>query len=333
MRFIIYGAGGVGCTIGGRLALSGHATVLICRGQHLAAVKQRGLLLRTPDGDHQVNVAAVGSPSEVDWRAGDIAILCMKTQDTEPALRALEAAAGPSLPVFCAQNGVENERLASRRFEHVYAMLVALPATFLVPGEVTASAAPLSGCLHSGRYPGGVDETVAQVCTALSGSRFLAEPTEDVMELKHRKLLLNLGNGVEVITGGMAWGAGGEVGAFVERLRAEALACYAAAGIEATSQDAYVERVTRHYRATEVGGEARAASSTLQSVLRGHQTTEVDYLNGEIVLLGALHGVPTPYNSTVREVATRMAAAGEQPGTVTIGQLARMAEARGARSS
>jgi 2-dehydropantoate 2-reductase len=59
----------------------------------------------------------------------------------------------------------------------------------------------------------------------------------------------------------------------------------------------------------------------LQSVLRGHPTTEVDYLNGEIELLGKLHGVPTPLNSTVRAVATRMAANGEKPGTLTVEQL------------
>ena len=85
-----------------------------------------------------------------------------------------------------------------------------------------------------------------------------------------------------------------------------------------------VSGVTSHYRAQDVGGEARSASSTLQSVLRGHQTTEVDYLNGEIELIGRLHGVPTPYNSVVREVATRMAATKAQPGSVSLEELRAM---------
>ncbi|MGE3074116.1 MAG: ketopantoate reductase family protein [Dehalococcoidia bacterium] len=321
MRFIIYGAGGVGCTIGGRLAMGGHDVVLICRGEHLNAIRTNGLLLKAPEGEHRISLAAVGHPSEVDWRPDDVVFLAMKTQDTEPALRELERAAGTSVPVFCAQNGVENERLASRRFSNVYATLVALPATFLVPGEVIASAAPLSGCLHSGRYPSGIDETVTAVCAALASSHFHAQASTDAMELKHRKLLLNLGNGVEVITGRAAWGAGGDLGEFVEKVRAEAIACYAAAGIRSTSPEAYVQRVTSHYKAQDVAGEARSASSTLQSVLRGHQTTEVDYLNGEIELIGALNGIPTPYNSTVREVATRMAANGEQPGSVSLEHL------------
>jgi 2-dehydropantoate 2-reductase len=330
VRFIIYGAGGIGGTIGGRLAMNGHDVVLICRGDHLAACRAGGLLLRTPDGDHRASIPAVGHPSEVDWRAGDVVFLCMKTQDTGAALRELEAAAGPDVPVFCAQNGVENERLASRRFRNVYATLVALPATFLVPGEVIASAAPLSGCLHSGVYPRGTDATTEAVCAALASSRFHAEPSADAMELKYRKLLLNLGNGVEVIVGQSAWGAPGPLGDFVAELRREAIACYEAAGIVATPQEDYVERVTRHYRAQAVGGEARNGSSTLQSILRGHDTTEVDYLNGEIVLLSRQTGVPAPLNAAVREIATRLAREHREPGSVSLDEVRARAVSLGA---
>ena len=89
------------------------------------------------------------------------------------------------------------------------------------------------------------------------------------MELKYRQLILNLGNGVEVITHRQAWGAGGELGAFMEEVRAEAMRCYEVASIVSTSADEYARRVTAHYSAKPVGGEARAASSTWQSVLRG----------------------------------------------------------------
>lgn len=329
MRFVVYGAGAIGGTIGARLFQSGHDTLLIARGAHLDAIKSKGLRFQTPEEDVVLPIPAVGHPGEVEWRPGDIAVLTMKTQDTEPALRDLEAAAGTSVPVVCAQNGVENERLAARRFEHVYAMLVALPATFLVPGEVIASASPLSGCLHSGCYPSGIDATITDVCAALAASRFHAQPAPDAMALKYRKLMHNLGNGLDVITGRMSWGAGGDLGAVTERLRAEAAECFAAAGIAAVPQDEYVERVQRHYRAQPVGGQARNGSSTLQSVLRGHSTIEVDYLNGEIELLGKLHGIPTPYNSAVRRMATSMATRGDKPGSVSLEELMRVAATAG----
>lgn len=323
-RFVVYGAGAVGGTIGARLFEAGHEVVLICRGRHLEAVRSEGLLFRTPEGERRLRIPAAGSPAEVVWRADDVVLLCMKTQDTAAALAELERAAGCRVPVVCAQNGVENERLAARRFTDVYAMLVALPATHLEPGVILASGAPLSGCLHAGRYPRGTDPLIRAVCGALDGAGFRSEAVDDALALKYRKLLLNLGNGLDVILGTSSWGAGGEVGDFLALLRAEGEACYQAAGTRAVSPAEYAERVTRHYRSVPVAGEGRAGSSTLQSVLRGHTVTEVDYLNGEIVLLGALHGVPTPANRLVRDLATRIAAAGGDGPHATIGDLRRM---------
>jgi 2-dehydropantoate 2-reductase len=323
-RFVIYGAGAIGGTIGARLFEAGHDVLLICRGAHYQAIRSGGLSFRTPDGTRTLAIPAVAHPRDVDWQPGDVVFLCMKTQDTAAALLELERSAGTSIPVVCAQNGVENERLAARRFRDVYAMLVALPATHVRPGEVIASGAPLSGCLHAGRFPAGVDATIEQVCAALDGARFRSLSTRDAMALKYRKLLLNLGNGLDVILGRSSWGAGGDVGAFLARLREEGEACYRAAGIACVSPDEYAERVTRHYRAVPVEGEGRAGSSTLQSVLRGHPVTEVDYLNGEIVLLGALHGVPTPANRLVRDLATRIAAEGRGPAGMSVEQLRRM---------
>ena len=321
MRFVIYGAGGIGCTIGARLHQSGHDVVLIARGRHFEAMRDRGLSFRTPDGDYQLQIPVASHPREVGFTADDVVFLTMKTQDTEAALRDLELAAGSSVPVICAQNGVENERLAARRFQHVYAMLVALPATFLEPGEVIASAAPLSGALHAGVYPEGVDDTITQVCAALSGSRFISDADPRAMEFKYRKLLLNLGNGLELATRRATWGATGDVGEFAAELRAEGERCYAAAGIAATSAEAYTDRVMRHYSAQPVGGAPRNGSSTLQGVLRGNTTIEADYLNGEIVLLGALHGVPTPYNTVVRAAAVHAAVEGPDGEPVSLETL------------
>ncbi len=59
----------------------------------------------------------------------------------------------------------------------------------------------------------------------------------------------------------------------------------------------------------------RHGSSTWQSLERRAGTTEVDYLNGEVVLLGRLHGVPTPVNAVLQRVAARMAREGMAPGS------------------
>ena len=71
----------------------------------------------------------------------DVVLLAMKTQDTGSRARLNSPRTVRAGRLRTKRS--RNERLAARRFEHVYAMLVALPATFLEPGVVIASAAPL----------------------------------------------------------------------------------------------------------------------------------------------------------------------------------------------
>jgi 2-dehydropantoate 2-reductase len=70
-----------------------------------------------------------------------------------------------------------------------------------------------------------------------------------------------------------------------------------------------------------VEGAERSGSSSWQSLARGTRSIESDYLNGEIVLLGRLHGVPTPANDLLRRLAGSMAAEGRPPGSVPAGEV------------
>src|SRR5438105_5750231 len=201
MRYIIYGAGAIGGVIGGRLFQAGHDVILIARGPHLEAIRERGLTLESPAGTSSLPIAAIGHPSEITLGDGDVVVLTMKTQDTAGALDELRAVAGENVPVICAQNGVENERLALRRFAYVYAMLVILPATHLEPGVVIAHAAPVSGILDAGCYPTGVDPTIEHVAADLSACGFSMNAVGEPMRLKYAKLLGNLGNALQAACG------------------------------------------------------------------------------------------------------------------------------------
>jgi 2-dehydropantoate 2-reductase len=44
---------------------------------------------------------------------------------------------------------------------------------------------------------------------------------------------------------------------------------------------------------------------------------EADYLNGEIVLLGVLHDVPTPVNALLQRLSNQLAATRTPPGSMT----------------
>lgn len=306
MRYIIYGAGAVGGAIGGRLFQAGHDVVLICRGAHLAAIRADGLLLRTPEGDHRLRVPAVGHPAELTFTDDDAVVLTMKTQDTERALHDLTVAGGGHVPVVCAQNGVENERIAARRFARVYGMLVALPATFLTPGEVIAEGTPITGVLHLGRYPQGSDRIAEQIARDITASTMLAEVDPAVMRLKYSKLLANLGNATQIVIGPIR--GSDDARALMAMVREEAVTLYERAGIAYASDEEYRERVSQFLRVGDVAGMKRGGSSTWQSIQRGHTTIEADYLNGEITLLAALHGGSAPLNRVVQQQAVLLAA-------------------------
>ena len=320
MRFVIYGAGGIGGTVGARLVRAGYDVLLIARGPHLQALQREGLHFVTPSLNETLRIPAVGGPAEAGLREGDVVLLTMKTQQTESALRDLAAAVpasiGDTLPVICCQNGVANERMALRRFHNTYAMVVYLPAEHLQPGQVVTFAEASGGILDAGRYPTGVDDTITQVTAALADAGFSAEPDPAVMRQKYGKLITNLANALQA--------AAGDSPDDIRRLlREEALACYAAASIDSTGAEETRVRRERGIVVGDVPGFERHGGSSLQSVLRGTGDIEADYLNGEIVQLGRLHGVPTPANRAIQAAANEVVRDGLAVGAITADELRR----------
>ncbi|PWU52951.1 2-dehydropantoate 2-reductase [Micromonospora sp. S4605] len=307
MRYVIIGAGAVGGTIGVRLAEAGHHVTLVARGAHLDAIRQRGLTLRQPEREQTARLPAVDRPGDRPLPADTVLVLTVKSQDTAGALAAWADApvagggtAGERLPLFTAQNGVANEPAALRLFAEVHPVCVWLPATHLEPGVVVANGHPHPGMLHLGRYPTGSDAVDRAVAADLTGAGFVAPVRDDVMRWKYGKLLANLGNGLQALLGRDV------PDDLAGRVRAEAEAVLAAAGIAYTSRAEEAAERGDLVQHRPVGGAERAGGSTWQSLARGAGSAEADHLNGEIVLLGRLHGVPTPANAAV-QVAVRRA--------------------------
>jgi len=314
VRFVVLGAGAVGGTIGGLLADSGHDVVLLARGVHAAALRERGLRLATPQRVVQVRVPVIERPADLSLADDDVLVLTTKSHQT---LDVLEGLPRRDLPIVCAQNGVANERMALRRCAAVYGMVVMLPAVFLSPGEVDAQGTPYSGLLDVGRYPTGVDDVAGAVANALSASGFVSQPVPDVMRWKYAKLLRNLGNALEALCGNdLDPDATAVVRDLHARAREEAESCFRAAGIAWASDEEWVARRRKQVEWAPVEGRSRSGGSTWQSLVRGADALEGDYLNGEIVLLGRVHGIPTPVNALLQEQARQAARSGQAPGAM-----------------
>ncbi len=107
MRFAILGSGAVGGYYGAKLARAGHDVTFIARGAHLAAIRERGLLVRSSTlGDFSVKAPA----EEHTTRVGhvDVVIVAVKTYDNATALPMIAPMLGPDSAVLTIQNGVDS---------------------------------------------------------------------------------------------------------------------------------------------------------------------------------------------------------------------------------
>lgn len=307
MKYIIYGAGAIGGTIGARLHMSGQPVTLIARGEHLQKIRMRGLAFSEPDSTTTLQIPVAADPHEIDIDTGDVVILAMKSQDTAAAVRTLATAAPSGTHVVCAQNGVDNERVALRHFPHVSGALVVVAADHLEPGTVLRFGEPFVGIVDVGRYPSGTDESVDRITSDLREAGFRSQSDPQVMRAKYRKLYFNLGNVVGALVG-----SDDEITA---RARAEADAVFEAAGVSIASIEE--DRSRREgLKTSDAHGGARSGGSSWQSLARGTGSIETDYLNGEVALLGRLHGVPTPVNDVLCELARDAARTKAPPGSL-----------------
>ena len=306
MKYVVYGAGAVGGVIGGHLHLAGLPVTLVARGAHLAAIRADGLVLDAGDGRHTIDAPATDTAAEVAWSDDTVVILAVKSHQAAVALADLRAHAPADTPVVCATNGIATETATLRLFPRTYAVCVMLPSSHLEPGVVVAGCHPTPAILDIGRIPGGTDETTAAVAADLAAASIASVERDDIMAWKRRKLLMNLGNGVDA-----SFAQGDAADELAERAQAEGERVLAAAGLTVVTADEDRERrVSTLQRRPEL---ERRGGSTWQSLARGTGDSEIDYLAGEVVLQGRLHGVPTPVNEAVVAATRSLTRSGGAP--------------------
>jgi 2-dehydropantoate 2-reductase len=105
MKFAILGAGGVGGYYGGLLAKNGHEVCVLARTSNLAALQERGLEVRTPEGSFIVAVKA--SDTVKDFRAVECALVAVKNYSLAEVAPAAAFLAGQGALIVPLLNGVE----------------------------------------------------------------------------------------------------------------------------------------------------------------------------------------------------------------------------------
>src|ERR1700733_14987549 len=108
MRIVVMGTGGGGGYFGARLAQGGSDVVFVARGAHLAALRERGLIIESKLGDVSLpKVQATDDPSKLG--PVDLVLICVKLWDAEAAAHAVSAIIGPTTAVLSMQNGVQKD--------------------------------------------------------------------------------------------------------------------------------------------------------------------------------------------------------------------------------
>jgi 2-dehydropantoate 2-reductase len=326
-RYLIYGAGAIGGAIGGQLMQAGAEVTFIARGLNYKALERSGLRIETPDSDQTFPVTVVNHPGEVRIKPDDVVVLAMKTQDTAQALHDLSFAAPREVAILCAQNGVENERLALRHFANIYGAFVFIASAHLKPGVVAIHTAPSVGVIDVGCIPDAVGAIGDDIARDLRAAHFDAVARADIMAWKREKLLLNLLNASQAICGSSIDDVS-DLGAIARR---EGEICLDAAGLSRANPEEVAQRIAPAKPFRTVKGMPFPGGSSWQSLQRGTPANEVAYLSGEIVLLGRMLKIPTPVNTLLYETVGHMTRSRLKPGFLRAEELrARIREATGA---
>jgi len=329
-RYVIFGAGAIGCVTAGLLNRAGSRVICVARPAYAEAL-MRGITLKEESGETTIYADAVTSARELSPESDDVALIATKSQATDSAVRELFGRYGKTLRVVCFQNGARNEEVAARMFDKVYAGLVFFAAAQLEPDLITF---PPGRVVAIGDYPSGVDDTASEIAAALTVAGFEAMASAHVMSMKWGKLVANLNNATTAITGYSLEQAMSdlEMRKLMLEVREEGLRVLEAAGIEVEPpagepSPIRIRDMTDKLRRPpkEPSKPAREGISTYSSMWQdltlGRRSGEAEYLNGEIVALGKKLGITTPYNTTLLETVNRMFNEGQRPGIHTPSEL------------
>lgn len=137
MKIAVFGAGGIGGYFGARLSRGGADVHLIARGEHLKALRGRGLRVTSKNGDFEGKLPATSDPRDVG--ASDVVLFCVKSMDTESTAKTLHPLLKPETAVVTLQNGIDNEAKIAKEIgePHVCGGVAYIMATISEPGHIT----------------------------------------------------------------------------------------------------------------------------------------------------------------------------------------------------
>ncbi len=321
MRIAIFGAGSIGCLIGGSLIVRGNEVVLIGREEVGKQIAEYGLTVSDLDGRNE-RIAPEMVNYSLDPAAianSDVILVTVKCPDTRTAGSEIAKHAKPDAVIYSLQNGVGNTPILREELKgfDVVAAMVAFNALWMEGAHFHRAT---DAGLVLGKHPDS-----HQLARLLKQSHIPTTIATDMQAVLWGKLCLNLNNAINVLSD-LPLKRQLERRNYRKVLAIcveEALAVMKAKGIE----PAKIGKVSPKYIPTLLGlpdpvfklvagsmmkMDDTARSSMWEDLQNGRQP-EIDYLNGAIVAEGVRHHVPTPANAVITELVKKAFAAGKSP--------------------
>jgi 2-dehydropantoate 2-reductase len=297
MKITVFGTGGVGGYFGARLAQAGCDVGFVARGEHLRALRERGLRVESALGDVALfPVRASQDPRELG--TPDLVLVCVKLWDTDEALRAIAPAVGPDTAVISLQNGVQKDDVLRRGFgEKAVVGGVAYISAGLAQAGVVRHNGKLAKLVfgeHDGSRSPRV-ETLLEACTRAGVDASIAP---DIRRAIWEKFVFLVG--MSAVTASMRSSIGPirtheRSRAFLLDVMREVVAVGRAHGV------ALAENFAEDRLAFIDGLPAEMEASMYTDLERGGRL-ELPWLSGAVVGLAAAVGVPAPMNRAVSDV-------------------------------
>jgi len=294
MRIAVIGAGGVGGAFGAALAKAGGDVTFVARGGHLAAMRERGLLVESERGETLIQpVQATDNPSSVG--PVDIVLFCVKLWDVESAGEEIIPLIGPDTAVIPLQNGIDaSDRLVPiLGVAHVMAGTVAISATIAQPGVIRQTGTFMS--MAFGERDGKITPRATQFLALCQKAGFDVTLSETIaVPIWEKFLILTAMSGLTAITRlpiGKLRDDPDVIGLY-ESIMRETDAVGRAEGVPLAAN-----AVETRMAAVPANPPGLMASMAVD-LIRGNRL-ELPWLAGKVVALGREHGIPTPSNAAV----------------------------------
>lgn len=306
--FVIFGAGSVGCYIGGRLLSQGYEVIFIGRAAIQQELQQHGLTLTDWQGQRDYvsseKIRMECEPKVV--QQADYILVTVKGNDTLAVAESIKGYASPNAVVVSFQNGIRNADILRKD----------------LPGQTVLAGMVAFNVLHQskGQFHCGTEGSLAleqseekerPLVEALETSRLPVVLHQDMYEVMWGKLVMNLNNSINSLAGVP----------LLEELHQplyrkvlamsikETLAVLKVAGIKPQRTGKVLPSIApmilllpnglfRLVAQAMLKIDPEARSSMWEDLQKGRQT-EIDYLNGEVIKLAQEYGVPTPVNQKI----------------------------------